>query len=197
MLPAPNVEHCFGWRTIIWLDEYESPVVIFGARSSPAVAEYCFQRTAEEFAPSEKGALNAVKKDIYVGVVFTGAVSVEDTTHLVARVPEVLDKGGFKLGRWSTNSEVVWQSLSPELRSEELVNIDIKEHTERALVVFWSPTTETLVGSWGGQLLYVPWQQLAMSLPFVQRSKMSQQLNAQYSPLWWLCTIHWDFSLAG
>ena len=125
-------------------DEYESPVVIFGARSSPAVAEYCFQRTAEEFAPSEKDVLNAIKKDTYVDDVITGAASVEDATHLVAKVTEALDKGGFKLGRWSTNSEVVWQSLSPELRSEEPVNIDIKEHTERALGVFWSPTTDEL-----------------------------------------------------
>ena len=54
-------------------DEYESPVVIFGGRSSPAVAEYCFQRTAEELAPSEKHVLNAVKKDTYVDDVTTGA----------------------------------------------------------------------------------------------------------------------------
>ena len=125
-------------------DEYELPVVIFGARSSPAVAEYCFQRTAEEFAPSEKDVLNAVKKDTYVDDVITGADSVEDATHLVARVTEALDKSGFKLGRWSTNSEVVWQSLSPKLRSEEPVNIDIKEHTERVQGVFCSPTTDEL-----------------------------------------------------
>ena len=124
-------------------DEYESPVVSFGARSSPAVAEYCFQRTAEEFAPSEKDVLNAIK-DTYVDDVITGADSVEDARHLVAKVTEALDKGGFKLGRWSTNSEVVWQSLNPELRSEEPVNIDTKEHTERTLSVFWSPTTDEL-----------------------------------------------------
>ena len=69
---------------------------------------------------------------------------MEDATHLVARVTEVVDKGGFKLGCWSTNSQVVWQSLSPELRSEEPVNIDIKEHIERAQCVFWSPTTDEL-----------------------------------------------------
>ena len=88
--------------------------------------------------------LNAIKEDTYVDDVITGADSVEDARHLVAKVTEALDKGGFKLGRWSTNSEVVWQSLSPELRSEEPVNIDTKEHTERALGVFWSSTTDEL-----------------------------------------------------
>ena len=117
---------CRGRRCSGRFDEYKSPVVIFGARSPPAVAEYCFQHTAKEFTPSDKDVLNAVKKDMYVGDVIIGADSVEDATHLAASVTAVLDKGGFKLGRWSRNSQVVWQYLSPELRSEEPVNTDFR-----------------------------------------------------------------------
>ena len=42
---------------------------------------------------------------------------------------------------------MVWQSRTPELRSEEHVNIDIKEHTEKSIGVFWFSTTDELTFS--------------------------------------------------
>ena len=95
-------------------DQYESPVVIFGRKSSSSVAAHCYRRTATTFASSNADVMSAVNEDTYVDDIITGKDEEWDAIDRVKGVTETLLKGGFKLGPWTTNSREVLQKLPHE-----------------------------------------------------------------------------------
>ena len=81
-------------------------MVIFGATSSPSIAEHCFRRTADEFCEDE-AAKKSIKEDTYVDDVITGADDAHDAVKLVDSITKTLQRGGFRLGPWASNSDDV------------------------------------------------------------------------------------------
>ena len=121
-------------------DVYESPGVIFGAKSSPSVSEFCLRRTGIEFASGQHEILKAIEEDTYVDDIITGSDYETNAVQIVG-LTKLLIKGGFELKAWATNSEHVRDNISGEARCElDLVSLDSDEKIDMTLGVYWNPS---------------------------------------------------------
>ena len=118
-------------------EEYESPVVMFGATCSPSIAEHCFRRTADEFGEDE-AAKQSISEDTYVDDIITGADSENDAVRLVNSITRTLQMGGFRLGPWASNSEDVLREAGQETLEQQDTS------PTRTLGVSWDVRSDTL-----------------------------------------------------
>ena len=121
-------------------DEYAMTVHIFGATDSPCCSNYCLRKTAldhqEEYQPL---VVNTVLRNFYVDDLLT-ALRNEDIAVSVARdLISLLDKGGFRLTKFISNSRAVLESIPIQERAIPSLDLDLDElPVERALGVKWS-----------------------------------------------------------
>ncbi|XP_062541826.1 uncharacterized protein LOC134209815 [Armigeres subalbatus] len=99
-------------------DVYVMMVMIFGAVSSPSMAQFIKNFNAKELEEVFPGVERAVLKQHYVDDFFDCADTEEDAVELVQRVIKVHKHGGFKLTKFLSNSEVILNSLDRESIAE-------------------------------------------------------------------------------
>ena len=98
------------------LEEYRMVKHLFGATSSPSVANFCLRKTAElnckEF---DDVTTETVKRNMYVDDLLKSTETTEKAIRLVHQLRELLQRGGFRLTKWFSNDEkVCWrQFLNP------------------------------------------------------------------------------------
>ena len=77
------------------------PEHIFGATSSPSVAEYALRRTAKdnqsEYSPE---AVDAVQRDFYVDDLLKSFPNSERAIEVCKQLQSILARGGFTLTKW-------------------------------------------------------------------------------------------------
>ena len=125
-------------------DVYESSTVIFGSKSSPSTAGYCYRKTGECFSDGKSEVLTVIRDDTYVDDVITGAETSEEAAELIQDLTSTLRGGGFELGPWASNSSEVLKTLPSDLRAEGDIMLEDGALGQRALGVIWSPETDEL-----------------------------------------------------
>ena len=125
-------------------DVYESSSVIFGSKSSPSTAGYCYRKTGELFGDGKPEVLRAIFDDTYVDDIICGAENSEEAAALIENLTSTLRRGGFELGPWASNSSEVLKTLPSDLRSEGDISLDDGTFGQRALGLIWSPSTDEL-----------------------------------------------------
>ena len=139
------VEDCDSLRFLWWPngdttavpEEYQMLVHLFGSISSPSCANFALKKTAkdnkEDFSPL---AISTVEKDFYVDDCLKSVESDEVAIPLVQELRQLLSKGGFRLIKWSSNSQNVLKSLPEVERAASVKNLDCASSPiERALGV--------------------------------------------------------------
>jgi hypothetical protein len=147
------VEDCDSLRFLWWPngdttavpEEYQMLVHLFGSISSPSCANFALKKTAkdnkEDFSPL---AISTVEKDFYVDDCLKSVESDEVAIPLVQELRQLLSKGGFRLTKWSSNSQNVLKSLPEVERAASVKNLDCASSLiERALGVRWNVTSDT------------------------------------------------------
>ncbi|XP_068741884.1 uncharacterized protein [Montipora capricornis] len=114
-------------------EDYKMLVHIFGAKSSPCCANKALSMTAQDnerkYSPE---------------VIRTSVPSTEQAVHLTSDLTKLLKEGGFRLTKFASNSREVLQSISPELRANPSLDLDLDQlPLERALGVFWDAQSDT------------------------------------------------------
>ena len=94
------------------MEEYRMTRYLFGATSSPSVPNFCLRKTAElhqdEFNPV---AIETVKRNMYVDDLMKSAKETSEAIGLVSQLRHLLDKGGFRLTKWYSNSREVMKTI--------------------------------------------------------------------------------------
>ncbi|XP_043209021.1 uncharacterized protein LOC122374380 [Amphibalanus amphitrite] len=126
-------------------DTYESNTVIFGSKSSPSTAGYCFRKTGQLFGKDNHDVVAAILHDTYVDDVITGAETSEKASALIRDLTSTLRCGGFELGPWASNSSEVLEALQPVLRASGDVSLGDKSMAQRALGIIWTPETDEII----------------------------------------------------
>ena len=73
-------------------------VHLFGATSSPSVANYCIKRTAEQNKENSSAeAIDSILRSLYMDDLLKSVSTTEQAIQLVHEVSELLAKGGFRL----------------------------------------------------------------------------------------------------
>jgi len=105
--------------------DYQMLVHLFGATSSPSCASYALRRVADDNVTAVSAdAVSTVKNSFYVD----DCVKSVDTDDIAIKLPTevklLLDSGGFKLTKFSSNSKKVLLSLSPDELAPALKDLE-------------------------------------------------------------------------
>ena len=124
------------------MKEYRMVRHLFGATSSPSVANFCLRKTADdhqdEFDPN---VLDTIKRNMYVDDMMKSVEIGEfvRSYYLVEQSRELLAKGGFRLTKWYSNDREVLASIPESERAKSVVDLDMdKLPTESALGLKWN-----------------------------------------------------------
>ena len=129
-------------------DVYEMQVAIFGAKSSPALANYVLRRTiadhAEEVGLRPETA-EALPDNFYMDDFLGAEKTAEEAKEMRTKVTELLAKGGFRLVKWTSNAREVLESIPQEEQAHpELDLYSTHLPAEGALGVVWDAEQDTL-----------------------------------------------------
>ena len=74
---------------------------LFGATSSPSIANFCLRKTAElQGEGIEAEAKETAKRNMYVDDMMKSTSKTERAILLVSQLRELLKRGGFRLTKW-------------------------------------------------------------------------------------------------
>jgi len=112
---------------------------IFGAKVPPSCANYCLKRTAADNKKNfSEEAVRSVQEDFYVDDLLKAVETPSKAISLAHELMALLEKGGFRLTKWTSNSREVLASIPEDERAQPTVNLDLDElPIERALGVLW------------------------------------------------------------
>ncbi len=123
------------------LEEYAMTVHLFGASSSPSIANYALKRTADIAEQRiNKEVAETIRANFYVDDCLKSVPSVSDAIRAIQDLQSACRLGGFKIAKFCSNSPEVLASIRLEDRSKDLQTHSLdceKLPSERALGVYW------------------------------------------------------------
>ena len=121
--------------------EYQMTVHIFGATSSPSIANFALQKTAEDNKFNyDPEVIKTVNNNFYVDDCLKSVSTTTDAIRQAKELRELMSEGGFKLTKWISNDPEVLRSIPKELRAKDVKDLDLRRDMlpiERALGVKW------------------------------------------------------------
>jgi len=121
-------------------------VHIFGAKSSPSVANFALLQTAQDNPHHfNDDVLETVRTKFYVDYCLKSVNSVEEARKLVHDLIELLKLGGFQLKKWLSNEPSVLSQVDISDRAHTDLNLDLNSKTTENVLGFkWDFITDTL-----------------------------------------------------
>ena len=138
------------FQRILWKEttdsknhEYRLLRVTFGTACAPYLAVKVLQQVAIDEKEKYPTAAVKVKKDFYMDDLLTGVDTVEEGIKLYSEMNNLVEKGGFSLQKWSSNSEELLRSLETKDKdtTEEGRKIKIDE-VIKLLGLTWDRTVD-------------------------------------------------------
>lgn len=127
------------------VDEYCMSVHIFGAASSPSVANYALRNTAK--LTENTDVADTILKNFYVDDCLKAVKSEETAIHQINELRDTCAKGGFNLTKFICNNKEVMEAIPKEAASASVLDLDLNKLStikERALGTQWNLETDTI-----------------------------------------------------
>ena len=129
-------------------DVYEMQVAIFGAKSSPASANFVLRKTITDHAeevglkPETAGMLH---NNFFMDDFLRSEKTAEEAKTTRKKVTELLTKGGFRLVKWTSNSREVLESIPKEEQAHPELDFNGAQlPDEGVLGVVWDAEQDSL-----------------------------------------------------
>ena len=127
--------------------EYRMNVHLFGAASSPGVANFCLHQTAQahrqEFGDE---ASDFLLRDFYVDDGLKSVSTVEQALKLIQCTQAMCAKDNLRLHKFASNSKDVLEALPANDRAKDLKDLDLRRDTmpvQRSLGTYWCIESDT------------------------------------------------------
>ena len=120
---------------------YRMKVHIFGAKSSPACANFALKQLAKDNQSETSDMVyNFITRDFYVDDGLHSSSTVEEAVELSQGAREVCQKGNIRLHKFASNSREVMEAIPMSERSKNMENRDLAWNlpVERTLGVEWN-----------------------------------------------------------
>ncbi|XP_045458533.1 uncharacterized protein LOC123668885 [Melitaea cinxia] len=173
------------FQRIIWKDNksgedriFRLLTVTFGTASAPYLAIKALQQVAIDEGINYPLAAKVTLNDFYVDDLLSGCESVEQGLKLYNEMNAMLSKGGFKLHKWSSNSNTMLESIKGVNSNEETIEgIHLKlDNVLKILGITWDRSSDSFVYS--------------VNLPEMQQPVTKRKILADvarlYDPLGWI-----------
>ena len=184
---------------------YQMLVVIFGAKSSPAIANYVLRRALIDYeAETETRAILSAEekaRSFYMDDCLLSALTESTAKQLLTEVSEALSEGGFHLTKWRSNSPAVLLKIPESDRASVSSSLCLtgSPTAEKALGIVWDETKDTLGFRLRRQELTATkravlckvssvFDPLGIAAPFTIRAKVMMQRL-------WCLHLEWDDDL--
>lgn len=129
-------------------DIYEMQVAIFGAKSSPASANYVLRRTITDHAADvelKTETARMLHDSFYMDDFLHSEHTVSEAKTVRKGVTDLLAKGGFRLVKWTSNSREVLSSIPPEEQAHPEIDFyGAHLPAEGALGVVWDAERDSI-----------------------------------------------------
>ena len=130
------------------ISEFHMNVHLFGAVSSPAVANFSLHKTAE-FGRAEFGdeAANFIRRNFYVDDGLTSVPTVQEAVTLIESSQAICASAKLRLHKFASNCKEVLEALPPEDRAKDLKDLDLRHDAlpiQRSLGTYWCIESDTL-----------------------------------------------------
>ena len=125
---------------------YRMTVHLFGAASSPSVANFALHQTIEENRQMFSSTVcDSAVKCFYVDDFLCAVPTEHEAVNLARDISVLCSKGGFEIAKWMSNSHAVLQSIPADERATGFADLDLDTFpTERALGVSWDVENDLL-----------------------------------------------------
>ena len=147
---------------------------MFGATSSPSVANFCLRKTAQLYQEEfDAEVVETVKRNMYVDDMMKSTSTTEKAVGLASQLCKLLEKGGFRLTKWYSNDRELLATIPESERAESVVNLELEKlPTESALGLKWNTEEDKFV-----------WEVLEKILHSVNQKPMTRRgiVSAVYS----------------
>lgn len=138
------------YQRILWrvdsnqpIEEYQLTTQTYGLRSAPHNCIRALTQCANDNESECPTAAEATRRDFYVDDFISGADDVAEALELHDEVTKMLEKGGFELAKWTTNSAQVHCTLENE-DANKVIDFDFSDDSENSVLgLCWRPSTDT------------------------------------------------------
>ena len=129
------------------LESYRMNVHLFGAVSSPSIANFALRQTAEDNSHRyDKEVTQTIRNNFYVDDCLMSTATVEEATKLISDLREACAQGSFSLTKWVSNSREVLASIPEHHKAKQFKELDLdkdKLPIERALGIEWNTESDS------------------------------------------------------
>lgn len=138
-------------QRILWRESKSAPLkclqlltVTYGTKSAPYLACRTLRHLAEQNLHNYPLAANVITSDCYMDDCLSGADTIESVRETSKQLVELLDKGGFKLHKWTTNNSNTLDFLPKEqLSCNETYDLS-PNNIIKTLGLQWVPSNDTI-----------------------------------------------------
>ena len=135
----------FVWRppgSTKFSDTYQMKVQVFGAVSSPTSCSFVLQNLAETYKKQFPGVAPKVRSRFYVDNYLDSFDSVDEAVDCCRAMSSMLIKGGFRLTKWTSSSDLVLNRLK-QGQCGEYHDFDIDHQScTKTLGLMWDRTLD-------------------------------------------------------
>ena len=121
---------------------YAMKVHLFGGKSSPSVVNFCMRKIADDNETEfSEEAVDTLRRSFYMDDMIRSVDSVEAAKKLIPDMMALLDRGGFKLGKFMSTHRDVIDTVPEDLRAKSLQELSLEDSTlpqESALGLQWN-----------------------------------------------------------
>ncbi|KAJ8395855.1 hypothetical protein AAFF_G00027380 [Aldrovandia affinis] len=163
------------------LEVYRMKVHLFGAVSSPSIANFILQRTADDNTERyDEEITETIKRNFYVDDCLKSVPTAEQAIQLTKDFKDACFQGGFVLTKFVSNSREVLASIPEEHRGKLVKEMDLDKEqppTERALGIHWDIESDMFI-----------FRVTIKSRPPTRRGILST-ISLIYNPFGFLCPL--------
>ncbi|XP_059045880.1 uncharacterized protein LOC131841577 [Achroia grisella] len=135
----------------LWREDDKSPLkicvmqsLVFGATCSPFIAQHIKNKNALKYEDLYPEAVDVIINNHYMDDCLYSCDSEEKAIKLVREITEIHSYGGFEIGRWSSNSKPVLNTIPHRALTQSAVDFKhgANNTTERTLGLMWYPNDD-------------------------------------------------------
>lgn len=128
--------------------EYQMDVHLFGATSSPSIANFCLHQTAKTYRNKYgEEAANVLLKDFYVDDGLKSEPTTDQAINIIKDTQQMCAAANLCLHKFASNKTEVLESLPTEDHAKDLKDLDLRNDSipiQRSLGTYWCIESDTL-----------------------------------------------------